>query len=47
MVCDRCFLVQLPAYVPPDDIFVEYAYFSSFSDSWLDHARGVRGADAT
>jgi SAM-dependent methyltransferase len=39
MVCARCFLVQLPAYVAPDEIFVEYAYFSSFSDSWLDHAR--------
>jgi SAM-dependent methyltransferase len=39
-VCDRCFLVQLPAYVAPDEIFVEYAYFSSFSDSWLEHARG-------
>ena len=40
MVCARCFLVQLPAYVAPDDIFVEYAYFSSYSDSWLEHARG-------
>jgi predicted TPR repeat methyltransferase len=39
MVCDRCFLVQLPAYVTPDTIFTEYAYFSSFSDSWLEHAR--------
>ncbi len=39
MVCDRCFLVQLPAYVTPDVIFTEYAYFSSFSDSWLEHAR--------
>ena len=39
MVCDRCFLVQLPAYVAPTTIFSEYAYFASFSDSWLEHAR--------
>jgi predicted TPR repeat methyltransferase len=39
MVCDQCFLVQLPAYVTPDVIFTEYAYFSSFSDSWIEHAR--------
>jgi SAM-dependent methyltransferase len=37
-VCEVCFLAQLPAYVPPEDIFREYAYFSSFSDSWLAHA---------
>jgi SAM-dependent methyltransferase len=37
--CEQCLLVQLPAYVPPDDIFREYAYFSSFSESWLEHAR--------
>ena len=44
----ECFLVQLPAYVAPDDIFVEYAYFSSFSDSWLEHARGTpSGCDAS
>jgi len=36
-VCDRCFLVQLQEYVNPENIFVEYAYFSSYSDSWLDH----------
>lgn len=40
-VCERCFLVQLDHDVPPEDIFsAEYAYFSSFSDSWLAHARG-------
>jgi SAM-dependent methyltransferase len=39
LVCDRCFLVQLEEYVSPSDIFSEYAYFSSYSDSWLDHAR--------
>jgi 2-polyprenyl-3-methyl-5-hydroxy-6-metoxy-1,4-benzoquinol methylase len=38
-VCDKCFLVQLPEYVRPENIFTEYAYFSSFSDSWLAHAR--------
>ena len=38
-VCDRCFLVQLPQYVRREAIFSEYAYFSSYSDSWLAHAR--------
>jgi hypothetical protein len=38
-VCERCFLVQLQEYVAPDEIFSEYAYFSSFSDSWLRHAK--------
>jgi len=38
-VCGSCLLAQLPAYVPPEDIFTEYAYFSSFSDSWVEHAR--------
>lgn len=38
-VCDACLLVQLPAYIPPEDIFTDYAYFSSFSDSWVEHAR--------
>jgi len=38
-VCGRCFLVQLNAYVPREEIFGEYAYFSSYSDSWLAHAR--------
>ncbi len=38
-VCDRCFLVQVQEYVSPGDIFSEYAYFSSYSDTWLDHAR--------
>ncbi len=39
-VCDRCWLVQIDESVPPDELFSDYAYFSSFSDSWLDHARG-------
>ncbi|MGH8501147.1 MAG: methyltransferase domain-containing protein [Gammaproteobacteria bacterium] len=38
-VCGRCFLVQLDEYVAPDGIFSEYAYFSSYSDSWVEHAR--------
>ena len=38
-VCESCFLVQVPAYESPERIFGEYAYFSSYSDSWLDHAR--------
>lgn len=38
-VCEECFLVQLDAYVTPDTIFSEYAYFSSYSDTWLDHAQ--------
>src|SRR5262245_40430475 len=39
MVCERCFLVQLDEYVAPGDIFSEYAYFSSYSTSWVEHAR--------
>jgi SAM-dependent methyltransferase len=38
-VCDECLLVQLPEAVPSKQIFSDYAYFSSFSDSWLAHAR--------
>ena len=38
-ICRECLLVQLPAYVDREDIFREYAYFSSFSDSWVEHAR--------
>jgi SAM-dependent methyltransferase len=38
-VCRRCLLVQVPTYVDREKIFREYAYFSSFSDSWVDHAR--------
>jgi hypothetical protein len=38
-VCERCFLVQLQAYVQREAIFSEYAYFSSYSDTWLEHAR--------
>ena len=38
-VCGRCFLVQLREYVRAEEIFREYAYFSSYSDTWLEHAR--------
>src|SRR5215475_1253638 len=38
-VCSECFLVQLEAQLNPEEIFSDYAYFSSFSDTWLDHAR--------
>src|SRR5262249_51291263 len=37
-VCGECFLVQLEAYVRAEDIFTEYAYFSSYSESWVEHA---------
>lgn len=37
-VCDQCFLVQLEAYESAENIFSEYPYFSSYSDSWLKHA---------
>lgn len=39
LVCDQCFLVQLEEFVAPTDIFSNYAYFSSFSSSWVEHAR--------
>jgi len=37
-VCESCFLVQLEEYVAPEDIFTEYAYFSSYASSWVEHA---------
>ena len=43
-VCNECFLVQLPEFESPEHIFSDYAYFSSYSDSWLNHAS--RYADA-
>lgn len=39
LVCGNCFLVQLEAFQTPDEIFSDYAYFSSYSDSWLEHCR--------
>ena len=38
-VCSECFLVQLEEFEAPDAIFTDYAYFSSYSSSWLDHSR--------
>ena len=38
-VCPECFLVQLQEYESPKAIFSDYAYFSSYSQSWLDHCR--------
>jgi len=38
-VCNQCFLVQLEEFVAPTEIFSEYAYLSSYSDSWVEHAR--------
>lgn len=38
-ICPKCLLVQLPEFETPENIFSDYAYFSSFSSSWLDHAR--------
>ena len=38
LVCSQCFLVQLEEYESPDHIFSDYAYFSSYSSSWLEHS---------
>jgi SAM-dependent methyltransferase len=38
-VCERCYLVQIKEFQSPDQIFSEYAYFSSYSESWLNHAK--------
>jgi hypothetical protein len=46
-VCERCLLAQLPSLITPEETFTEYAYFSSFSTSWVEHARRfVEGAVA-
>ena len=37
-VCDNCFLVQIPEFEKPENIFDDYAYFSSYSSTWLQHA---------
>ena len=39
LICGKCFLVQLSEFVKPEHIFTEYAYFSSYSTSWVEHAR--------
>src|SRR5262252_4448972 len=38
-LCTSCLLVQVPAYVSGEEIFSDYAYFSSYSDSWVAHAK--------
>lgn len=38
-VCGKCFLVQLQEFVAPENIFSDYLYFASYSDSWLAHAK--------
>ncbi|GLY41164.1 methyltransferase [Amycolatopsis sp. NBRC 101858] len=39
IVCTDCWLAQIPPLIDPDDTFTEYAYFSSFSTSWVEHAK--------
>jgi 2-polyprenyl-3-methyl-5-hydroxy-6-metoxy-1,4-benzoquinol methylase len=43
-LCTSCLLVQIPAYVSGEDIFSDYAYFSSYSDSWVAHAKSYADA---
>ncbi|MBB2909094.1 hypothetical protein FHS43_000340 [Streptosporangium becharense] len=44
-VCTGCWLAQIPPLITPEDTFTEYAYYSSYSASWVEHARGfVRDA---
>jgi hypothetical protein len=38
-VCETCLLLQIPALITSEDTFTEYAYFSSYSDSWVQHAK--------
>ena len=38
-ICSRCYLVQVDAHVNPREIFSHYAYFSSYADAWVEHAR--------
>ena len=43
-VCTACFLVQVPEFAAPESIFGEYSYFSSYADSWVEHARRYASA---
>jgi SAM-dependent methyltransferase len=43
-LCGACFLVQLEPVAKPEEIFSDYAYFSSYSDSWLEHAKNYTDA---
>ena len=38
-LCEQCWLLQLEESIPPSELFSDYAYFSSYSDSWMNHAR--------
>src|ERR1700754_2342754 len=38
-LCETCLLLQVPALITPEDTFTEYAYFSSYSDTWVQHAK--------
>ncbi|CRK49522.1 Methyltransferase [Rhodococcus sp. RD6.2] len=38
-LCEDCMLLQIPALISPEDTFTEYAYFASYSDSWVEHAQ--------
>ncbi|MEV0355812.1 class I SAM-dependent methyltransferase [Nocardia sp. NPDC050697] len=38
-ICAECLLLQIPALITPEETFTEYAYFSSYSDSWVRHAK--------
>lgn len=42
-LCEDCLLLQIPALITPEDTFTEYAYYSSFSDSWVQHAKTFVG----
>ncbi len=42
-VCEHCFLAQLEEFAPAEEIFAEYAYFSSYSDTWVQHAERYAG----
>jgi hypothetical protein len=38
-LCEDCLLLQVPALITPEDTFTEYAYFSSYSETWVQHAK--------
>lgn len=38
-LCRQCMLLQIPALITPEDTFTEYAYFSSYADTWVEHAK--------
>ncbi|RSN35837.1 SAM-dependent methyltransferase [Amycolatopsis sp. WAC 01416] len=39
LVCTECWLAQIPPLITPEETFTEYAYFSSYSASWVEHAK--------